>query len=112
LGAHGIMTLNDFKSVIGDRLKGVKSIPVQLGERRAAILASSLIDAAQVVAMIILLMQGEYIYAAIIAVLIAVQLPMQKILIAAPREKAIWYNAFGTLLYVAVMMVSALGVRP
>ncbi|MBC8044837.1 MAG: chlorophyll synthase ChlG, partial [Rhizobacter sp.] len=47
LGAHGIMTLNDFKSVIGDRLKGVKSIPVQLGERRAAILASSLIDAAQ-----------------------------------------------------------------
>ena len=30
-GAHGIMTLNDFKSVEGDSQMGVRSLPVQLG---------------------------------------------------------------------------------
>ena len=36
LGAHGIMTLNDFKALEGDRQMGVRSIPVQLGPERAA----------------------------------------------------------------------------
>ena len=30
-GAHGIMTLNDFKSVEGDRRMGIGSLPVRLG---------------------------------------------------------------------------------
>jgi len=46
------------------------------------------------------------------SLLLLSQLPMQKILIANPREKAIWYNAFGTLLYVLSMMVAAVGIRP
>ena len=39
LGCHGIMTLNDFKSVAGDRRMGVRSLPVQLGVDRAGRLA-------------------------------------------------------------------------
>ncbi len=39
IGAHGIMTLNDFKSVEGDKRMGVRSLPVQLGVDRAARLA-------------------------------------------------------------------------
>ncbi len=39
LGAHGIMTLNDFKSVEGDRQWNIASLPVQLGVNRAARLA-------------------------------------------------------------------------
>ncbi len=31
VGAHGIMTLNDFKSIEGDRRMGIGSLPVQLG---------------------------------------------------------------------------------
>ncbi|MFN9204770.1 MAG: (bacterio)chlorophyll synthase, partial [Gemmatimonas sp.] len=31
IGAHGIMTLNDFKSIEGDRTMGVNSLPVLLG---------------------------------------------------------------------------------
>ncbi len=31
IGAHGIMTLNDFKSVAGDRQMGIRSLPVRLG---------------------------------------------------------------------------------
>ncbi len=38
-GAHGIMTLNDFKSVDGDARMGVDSLPVLLGVPRAARLA-------------------------------------------------------------------------
>ena len=36
LGAHGIMTLNDFKAIEGDRQMGVRSLPVQLGPDQAA----------------------------------------------------------------------------
>ena len=36
VGAHGIMTLNDFKSVEGDRRMGINSLPVLLGVESAA----------------------------------------------------------------------------
>ncbi len=112
LGAHGIMTLNDFKSVVGDTIRKVASIPVQLGEKRAAILASIIMDVAQLSAISILIVKGSITTTLIALILLIAQLPMQKILIANPREKAVWYNAFGTLLYVLSMMVCAVGIRP
>jgi chlorophyll synthase len=36
IGAHGIMTLNDFKAIEGDKRIGIRSLPVQLGAERAA----------------------------------------------------------------------------
>jgi chlorophyll synthase len=36
IGAHGIMTLNDFKSVHGDLRMGIRSLPAQLGREKAA----------------------------------------------------------------------------
>ncbi len=112
LGAHGIMTLNDFKSIVGDNIRQVASIPVQLGEKKAAILASVIMDVAQVSAIAILVAKGAFPTAAIATTLLVMQLPMQKILIDHPAEKAVWYNAFGTLLYVLSMMVCAVGIRP
>ena len=112
LGAHGIMTLNDFKSIVGDNIRKVASIPVQLGEKKAAILAAIIMDIAQLAAISILVAKGSMTTTAIALLLLAAQLPMQRILIAQPKEKAIWYNAFGTLLYVLSMMVCAVGIRP
>ncbi len=112
LGAHGIMTLNDFKSVVGDNIRKVASIPVQLGEKKAAILASVIMDIAQLAAIGILLAKSAYVTFGIATLLLAFQIPMQKILIDNPKEKAVWYNAFGTLLYVLSMMVCAVGIRP
>lgn len=112
LGAHGIMTLNDFKSIVGDNIRKVASIPVQLGEKKAAILAAIIMDIAQLAAISILLVKGSITTTIIALVLLVAQLPMQKILVAHPREKAVWYNAFGTLLYVLSMMVCAAGIRP
>lgn len=112
LGAHGIMTLNDFKSVTGDKLRNVRSIPVQLGEKRAAILAAIVMNSAQAVAIGILVYKEAFISASLASILLVAQQPMQRILIAQPKEKAIWYNSFGTLLYVTTMMIAAIGIRP
>lgn len=112
LGAHGIMTLNDFKSIVGDNIRKVASIPVQLGEKKAALLASVIMDVAQLAAIAILVAKGAMVTTVIALLLLLAQLPMQKILIDHPREKAVWYNAFGTLLYVISMMVCAVGIRP
>src|SRR5215470_10292218 len=49
VGAHGIMTLNDFKSIEGDRKMGIASLPVQLGPHRAALLACITMAAAQAI---------------------------------------------------------------
>jgi chlorophyll/bacteriochlorophyll a synthase len=39
IGAHGIMTLNDFKSIKGDQQMGINSMPVLLGAEGAAKMA-------------------------------------------------------------------------
>jgi chlorophyll synthase len=58
LGAHGIMTLNDFKSIEGDRRFGVRSLPVQLGAERAARLACAVMALPQLVVVALLLGWG------------------------------------------------------
>ena len=58
VGAHGIMTLNDFKAVEGDKQMGVRSLPVQLGVDNAARLACVVMAAPQVVVIGLLLVVG------------------------------------------------------
>src|SRR5262249_4472740 len=54
IGAHGIMTLNDFKSVEGDRRTGIGSLPVRLGERQAALVACAVMAGPQAVVVALL----------------------------------------------------------
>ena len=54
VGAHGIMTLNDFKAIEGDKLMGVRSLPVQLGVENAVRFACTVMAAPQVVAIALL----------------------------------------------------------
>ena len=39
VGAHGIMTLNDFKALEGDKQTGINSLPVKFGPDKAAKIA-------------------------------------------------------------------------
>ena len=48
-GAHGIMTLNDFKAIEGDRQMGIGSLPVRLGVHGAARTACLMMAVPQVV---------------------------------------------------------------
>jgi len=110
LGAHGIMTLNDFKAIEGDREMGVRSLPVQLGADRAARLACAVMALPQVVVIGLLLAWGTPYHAAGVASLLVVQLVLMRRLLADPRKNAPWYNATGTTLYVLGMLVSAFAV--
>lgn len=107
IGAHGIMTLNDFKSVNGDRRLGIASVPVRLGVARAARLACAVMAGAQLVVVALLLHWGLPVYALAVGGLLLAQLCLMIRLLADPRRHAPWYNATGTTLYVAGMLVTA-----
>ncbi|MBC8069120.1 MAG: chlorophyll synthase ChlG [Deltaproteobacteria bacterium] len=111
VGAFGIMVLNDFKAVEGDRLLGVRSLPVQLGVRPAAILACVVMAVPQVVVVWLLLANGRVIEPAIVAALLAAQLALMPMLIRAPRKRAPLYNATGTTFFVFGMLASGFAVR-
>ncbi len=111
-GAHGIMTLNDFKSIEGDRRMGIGSLPVRLGVPRAARTACAFMLLPQLVVIALLFDWGRPLHAAAIATLIVAQLFLMRRLLASPRERDYWYNAVGVPLFVAGMMISAFGVRP
>jgi chlorophyll synthase len=112
VGAHGIMTLNDFKSVEGDSRMGVASLPVQLGVDAAARLACAVMAAPQLVVIALLVTWGRPWHAAGVAALLAGQFALMVPLLKTPREKAAWYNATGTTLYVLGMLVAAFALRP
>jgi len=107
LGAHGIMTLNDFKSVEGDRRMGVRSLPVQLCEQRAARVACWTMGLAQVGVIALLLLWGRPLHAAGVAGLLVAQALMMRRFLAEVRGRALWYSGFGVPLFVSGMMVSA-----
>ena len=111
LGAHGIMTLNDFKSVEGDTVTGIDSLPVLLGVDRAAALACWVMALPQVVVTVLLLRWGHPYHASAIVLLLAAQLILMQRFVASPRRLAPWYNGTGTTLYVAGMLVSAFALR-
>ena len=110
-GCHGIMTLNDFKAIQGDKRMGVKSLPVQLGATIAARLACIVMTIPQVVVVGLLFSWGLDIHATLVSLVLAVQIGLMFRLLRRPRELAPWYNATGISLYVTGMMISAFALR-
>jgi chlorophyll synthase len=111
LGAHGIMTLNDFKAVQGDALMGVRSLPVQMGVTKAAWTACGFMLVAQWAVAALLLHWGSPNAALAVVLLSAAQLPLMVRFIQQPVEKALSVSAFGVPLFVSGMMVSAWSLR-
>jgi chlorophyll/bacteriochlorophyll a synthase len=111
IGAHGIMTLNDFKSVEGDKMMGLRSLPVQLGVDRAAKLACFVMAVPQVIVVGLLFHWGAPYHAGVVALMLLLQFYLMTTLLAAPRERAPWYNGTGISLYVLGMLVCAFAIR-
>jgi chlorophyll synthase len=101
------MTLNDFKAIEGDRQMGVRSLPVQLGAKRAAQVAAAFMLIPQVVVLCLLLSWNKEIYALVIGLLIVAQVILLRDFLKRPIEKALFYSGFGVPVLVAGMMVSA-----
>ncbi|MDE3241056.1 MAG: chlorophyll synthase ChlG [Paracoccaceae bacterium] len=111
LGAHGIMTLNDFKALEGDRQTGVRSLPVTLGPARAARVACWIMTLPQLAVIWLLLFWGMPWHALAVLALLVVQLAAMPVLLRDPRARAPWYNGIGVSAYVLGMMVTALALR-
>jgi chlorophyll synthase len=109
-GAHGIMTLNDFKSLEGDRKTGIASLPVQLGPERAAILACITMALAQLAVIALLFAWQRPVHAAAMVVSLLIQIVLMRRLLHSPRELAPWYNGTGVSLYVLGMLITAFAV--
>jgi chlorophyll/bacteriochlorophyll a synthase len=88
LGAHGIMTLNDFKAVAGDTATGVRSLPVVLGVRRAARIACVIMVVPQIVVVGWLSIWGHAASAIAVAVMTLGQVALMPRLLADPRAHA------------------------
>ena len=111
LGSHGIMTLNDFKSVEGDRRAGVRSLPVQLGAAGAARAACVVILLAQAGVVGCLFAWGRPFFAIAVLILGFAQAGLMPRFLRDPRGEAARYNATGTGLFVLGMMVAAFALR-
>lgn len=111
IGAHGIMTLNDFKAVEGDRRTGIRSLPVQLGVTRAALVACVVIAVPQAIVAAMLAAAGLPVRAVVVSGLLVAQLALMPTLVRDPVRRAPWFNGTGVTLFVAGMMVAAFAVR-
>ena len=109
--AHGIMTLNDFKAIEGDRQMGVRSLPVQLGAMRAAQVSAVFMLLPQVIVLALLLMWDKPNYALAIGALMVGQIFLLRDFLKRPIEKALFYSGFGVPLLVSGMMVAAFAVN-
>lgn len=110
-GAHGIMTLNDFKSIEGDTRMGLGSLPVRLGPEKAGIVACFAMAVPQMVVIALLFAWQQPVHASAVFALLAVQIILMVRLLRRPRELAPWYNATGVSLYVLGMLVTAFALR-
>jgi chlorophyll synthase len=110
-GAHGIMTLNDFKSITGDQQTGVNSLPVLLGPDRACKVACAVMALPQAAVVMLLASWGHGAHACVVGVLLLLQLLLMDRLIQDPVRRAAWYSGSGVTLYVIGMLVAAFALR-
>lgn len=111
IGAHGIMTLNDFKALEGDRQTGVNSLPVTLGPERAAKVACTVMAVPQIIVVGLLFFWDKPLHAGGVAMVLFVQFWAMTVMLKDPKAKAPWYNGTGVLLYVSGMMITAFAIR-
>ena len=110
-GAHGIMTLNDFKAIEGDRRHGLRSLPVIMGPERAARFACWVMALPQVIVIALLLVWQQPWHAVAVGALLGVQLWGMRVLLRDPEGKAPWYNGVGVGPYVLGMLIAAFALR-
>lgn len=111
VGAHGIMTLNDFKSIRGDQQMGIASLPVQLGVLGAARTACWVMALSQLAVVVLLMLWDCPGYASAVGGLLVAQVLLMQRFLADPVARATWYSGLGVTLYVIGMLVSAFALR-
>lgn len=111
LGSHGIMSINDYKSIAGDKISGVRTIPVQYGTQKAAWMIVITMNLAQLGVIAAFLVWGQWLTALIVFGIFLVQLPTQRTFLQAPEERYLKFSAVGVSFFVWGMMAAAIGLR-
>ncbi len=109
LGAHGIMTVNDFKSIAGDTRMGIRSIPVQYGKVMAARLVVITMGVAQMGVIGLLFWWGHPVAASVVGLLLAAQSIPNVRFIRDPEHNEVFFNATAIMLFVWGMLAAAIG---
>jgi chlorophyll synthase len=107
IGAAGIMALNDFKAIKGDREHGIRSLPVLYGPKTAARLAIAIMLLPQLMVTLLLWHWGQPLTAIGLILLLLTQASMMAWFERAPVERALMLSGFGVPLFVTGMMISA-----
>lgn len=110
-GTLGIMAINDFKSIEGDRATGVHTLPVMYGPWGGAWLVVLIMTTAQLYVVMLNAVWGNYLAAALIAALIVAAIPLQRTFLKDPIPNAIKYSAGSSGLFVLGMIIAAVAAR-
>jgi len=111
IGAHGILTPRHFGSITADHVRGIRTLPVLLGARGAAVCASTLLNMAQLVALMLAFVLGHLLVGGLLVLLLVGQQALQRAWFAHPETRAPWSPAtIIRLLYLAAMLLAAFGV--
>ena len=111
LSSTGTMTINDFKSIEGDRQIGIRTLPVVFGENKAAIIASVLINTGQLLAAYYMFIIDQNVYGIIVGILIIPQFLLQFSLVRSPDTMDVRYNAIAQNFLVAGMLLCAFAIK-
>jgi chlorophyll synthase len=111
IASTGTMTINDFKSIEGDRQVGIHTLPAVFGEHKAAIIASVLIDLGQLMAAGYMFLIGQPAFGWGVAALVVPQFLLQFSLVRSPATMDVRYNAIAQNFLVAGMLVCAIAIR-
>jgi len=103
------MTVNDFKSMAGDTLMGIRSIPVQYGKVVAARLVVIIMGVAQLAVIALLLLWGHFIAAGVVLLLLVAQSVPNVRFIRDPEHNEVFFNATAIMLFVWGMLAAAIG---
>jgi len=109
LGAHGIMSINDYKSIDGDRETGIRTIPVMYGPERAAWLIVITMNLAQLGVLAAFIYWGQWWTVALLIGVMLIQVPTQRSFLQDPMERFLKFSAIGVSFFVWGMLVAAVG---
>ena len=97
LGAHGIMTMNDFKATRGDKLLGINSLPVILGRKPATLVACLIMLFPQLIVISLFYFWGSLILALTLTLCVLLQSLSMIFLIRDPEKNTPFFNMTGVL---------------
>ncbi len=108
---HGIMSINDYKSIDGDKEVGIQTLPVLYGPQRTAWMIVFTMNVAQIGVLTAFVVWQHWIIVAALTFVFIVQVPMQRFFLKDPMENYLKFSAIGVSLFVWGMLITAIGLR-